>query len=109
MGAHVALYAATNLSNWNFYGLIIHNAATMPKKVKMSKDELKRLQSYLPEGNLHYWRRLSTPVLLLHNTRNEWLGVEHAHKIADSIPQAFYCRELSYITNLEDDNSSKLI
>lgn len=54
MGAHIALYACTQ-TDYTFYGIILHNCAILPtKKHKLTKEKMKELNAYLPEGNLDF-------------------------------------------------------
>lgn len=65
MGAHFALYATTQMNN-KFYGVILHDVAVVPnKKAKLTKEQIKIIDSYLPKGNSEYAKMLRIPTFLI--------------------------------------------
>lgn len=86
MGAHFALYAATELHR-KFTGLILHNAACLSKKkLKLTPDEQKNLYTFVPTWNLQRAERLFIPTLLIHTASAEKLDISHYDRFIEKIP-----------------------
>lgn len=84
MGAHFALYAATEL-NIKFAGIILHNWATLSKKSKVNKEDLIVLSTYIPKLNLQRAEKLRIPSIILHTAKAEKLDSSHSERLRDKI------------------------
>ena len=97
MGAHFALYAATELHT-KFAGLILHNTASCPKKkVKMTEEENKHLNTYIPTANLQRAERIFIPTLIIHTAFPDKLDVSHSERLAEKIPSQFLAKGTPFI------------
>lgn len=62
----------------------------MPKSVKkISEEEIKILNTYIPWGNLERAERLFLPTLWIHTAKDSVLDYSHCQRIIDKIPKKF--------------------
>ena len=80
MGAHFALYAATELKI-KFAGIILHDWATLSKKSKMKKEDLRVLNTYIPKLNLQRAEQLRIPAMILHTAQSWKLDPSHSERL----------------------------
>jgi len=103
MGAHFALHAATQL-NIKFEGLILHNcAATNKKSGKLTPEQKKNLDSFIPTNNLKNAETLFLPTMIIHTSTSEKLDSSHYERLKKNIPDKFLVlgkKQLSSFTKI---------